>query len=498
MLVAACGLMALAVAISSFHAFHSRPRPWRPDEVPVAFWSWRNQTPSDTDVGAAIEQTKARAIFLRAGQIDYQNGKLNRIRPLNGPLPKGIELHLVYNATRSLLSQMESVDEKLLAGEIAKAFQEDNARAMSEDACVFGLQIDIDVPTRLLSRYEGMLRALRGHLPPGLKLSITGLPTWMRSAELRSTLIQVDFWVPQFYGAEIPARADQLIPISSPQDVKRFVNQAREIDKPFHAGLAAYSYVLLYSPGGALINIRGDLDPALIAADSNLELTDLRSFTQAGNEWRYAYRARADGVIDGLAMHAGDVLVVDSPSAESLRAAARIVRELAGEKLLGICVFRLPAVDDPATLTIGQVATSLADQDSQPNFQIRFTPDQTQPRFWRLEIENRGTSGTVGNLKIDLPLTTASIESVSTARGASIETICRFSGNGPEPIDEPCSQNRANLIRITAQGLRPGQRLTTLLGLKTSLSDPASVSIEMQTDAGKIYRNQQEIHLKME
>ena len=179
-----------------FHAFHSRPRPWRPDEVPVAFWSWRNQTPSDTDVGAAIEQTKARAIFLRAGQIDYQNGKLNRIRPLNGPLPKGIELHLVYNATRSLLSQMESVDEKLLAGEIAKAFQEDNARAMSEDACVFGLQIDIDVPTRLLSRYEGMLRALRGHLPPGLKLSITGLPTWMRSAELRSTLIQCGFLGP--------------------------------------------------------------------------------------------------------------------------------------------------------------------------------------------------------------------------------------------------------------------------------------------------------------
>ena len=46
---------------------------------------------------------------------------------------------------------------------------------------------------------------------------------------------------------------------------------ARELDKPFYAGLAAYSYALLYNSSGSLISLRG-VDPAL-AADANLELT---------------------------------------------------------------------------------------------------------------------------------------------------------------------------------------------------------------------------------
>jgi hypothetical protein len=95
-------------------------------------------------------------------------------------------------------------------------------------------------------------------------------------------------------------------------------------------------------------------------------LIDQRPFDLAtkASEWRYAYRARAGGVTEELAMHAGDVLVLDVPSAESLRASARIVREWAGEKLLGICVFRLPARGEPAILTVHQIGAALADEDS--------------------------------------------------------------------------------------------------------------------------------------
>ena len=69
-------------------------------------------------------------------------------------------------------------------------------------------------------------------------------------------------------------------------------------------------------------------------------------------------------------MRAGDVLVIDLPAAETLRIAARITRELAGEKLLGICVFRLPAHDDPATLTVEQVTKALNDRGSDPVFKF--------------------------------------------------------------------------------------------------------------------------------
>jgi hypothetical protein len=118
-------------------------------------------------------------------------------------------------------------------------------------------------------------------------------------------------------------------------------------------------------------------------------------------------------------MHAGDALIVDSPSAESLRVSARLVRELAGERLLGICVFRLPATDDPATLTIAQVATALADHDSTPDFKINFRSSPALPRGASLEIENTGTANAISGFKIDI----TSRELVPLCRRASIETI---------------------------------------------------------------------------
>jgi hypothetical protein len=490
MLCAALALMTAGIVISSFHR---RPRVWPAGEVPVAFWSWRNQTPSQSDVRAAIEKTPIRTLFLRAGQIDYQDGKLRRIRPADGPFPKGIELHLVYNATRSLLANLDGIDERSLAGALSQAFQTDRARAAAEGANVSGLQIDFDVPTRSLSRYERTLKALRTRLPKGMQLSITGLPTWMQSSELRSTLAQVDFWIPQFYGAEIPERSDQAIPIASLSQVERFVNDARDLNKPFYAGLAAYSYALLYDPAGALISLRGDMDPAAIATDPNLELLNLRRFDQTPGEWRYAYRARADGVTDGLAMRAGDVLIVDDPSTESLRVSARAVRQLGGENLLGLCVFRLPAADDPATLAIDQVVTALADRDSTPDFQIIFKANQKRPAAWSIEIRNTGTAGAIDGLRIDLPVGSAAIQSVTAGSGASIETICRLPGGINKPIDQPCSQSRANVVRIAAHGLRSGQSLKVFLTLNTSLPKVLPVSIEARTDAGASYVDERTI-----
>jgi hypothetical protein len=487
-----CVAIALLAAAAVISSSHRKPRAWRVDEVPIAFWAWRNQAPSEADVRNAMEKTGARTIFLRAGQIDYQDGKLRRIRPVTGPLPKGIDLHLVYNATRSLLAQLETVDGNALADSIASAFQEDAERAAREQAQVVGLQIDIDVPTRLLGRYEKTLRALRAHLKPGTQLSITGLPTWMQSAALPLTLAQVDFWIPQFYGAEIPERSDQFIPISSPKDTERFVNSARQLNKPFYAGLAAYSCALLYSASGSLISLRGDMDAAVISSDPNLELIDQRSFevSAQASEWRFAYRARAAGVTDGLAMHAGDVLVVEMPSAESLRAAARIVREQAGEKLLGICVFRLPARDDPATLAVQQVVAALSDSDSFPDIKVRFKgDDDSQAHAWFVEVENRGAASAVGGLQIDVPVDAGTIQSVTPERGASFETICHVRDANDSLVYEPCSQARANLIRITSPGLRSGQTLKAMIVFTNSLPDVVPVSIDTQTDAGQPYHD---------
>jgi hypothetical protein len=487
--------------------FHRRPRAKTVAETPVAFWAWRKQAPSQADVQQAIEKTKTRAIFLRAGQIDLQDGSLRRIRPTSGPFPQEVDLHLVYNATRTLLARLEQVDESALADAISAAYHADVERAQHEHARVLGVQIDIDFPTSLLRRYEKTLSLLRTRLEPGAQISITGLPTWMQSSDLRGTLSQVDFWIPQLYGAEVPQRFDQTIPISSVETVSRFVNQARELDKPFYAGLAAYSWALLYSSNGSLISLRGDMDPEAIAADQNLELIDQRPFSGSTNggivasEWRYVYRARADGVTEELAMHRGDVLVLDVPSAESLRLAARAVRESAGEKLLGICVFRLPAVEDPATLNLAQVASALADFESAAKVEIRIYPDaqivagsSSSPANWIVEVKNSGAASAInGTIKIDLQTSTGEIESLTPPGLAALEYLCARNTN-LSALD-PCSQRRANVIRLRLRTLMAGQTLTARLAMKPP-TKVIPVLIEMQTDTGQTYQERREVNVE--
>src|SRR5205085_7432049 len=198
-----------------------------------------------------------------------------RVRAVKGRAPASVELHLVYNATPALLSEFERVDEGALAAAAVETFRADSLRVSKEGARVAGLQLDIDVPTRLLARYGRVLHAVRDSLPAGARLSVTGLPTWMEAgAQLREMLDAVDFWVPQFYGAEIPETAERVLPIASPEEVRRSTARARELGKPFYAGLAAYGYALVYTEAGKLVELSGDVDPAGVASDGNFELVE--------------------------------------------------------------------------------------------------------------------------------------------------------------------------------------------------------------------------------
>ncbi|MDX6612808.1 MAG: hypothetical protein QOD75_1994 [Blastocatellia bacterium] len=498
-LTAICAVCGIGLVLIGW-TIQRQPRAWAAGKVPIAFWAWRNDPPSQADVSDAMQVAHARSLFLRAGQIDYHKGTLQRIRGLSGRLPQGIELHLVYNATRPLLAQLESADEELLAATIAGAFAADVERARTDGSSVAGLQVDIDVPTRLLPHYARTLRALRAHLDRNIQLSITGLPTWMDSDDLNSVLDQVDFWIPQCYGAKIPERRNQSIPISSPQMLAHAVTRARKLNRPFYAGLAAYSYVLLYSKGGELITVRGDMDPARLAADANLDLIERRAFSGT-TEWRYVYRARNDSVIDDLAMQAGDYLVIDSPSTGSLRVSARTVRELAGGKLLGICVFRLPTRDDPSTLTLEQVAAALADQQSRIAIEVvirRARPagikDQSPGRNWIVELKNTGTGNALtGSLQVDLTLTPGSIAELRHQTPASGETLCNTPDSEGQSRSEPCSPQRANVIRIRPHMLAPGQILRVALTLNIDLPPHVPIAIEMQTDEGRYYSNRSDV-----
>jgi len=341
---------------------YERPRTLAVSEVAIVFWQWRTPAPEPLDISNAVSKARMQKLFLRAGQFNLKNETPTRIQPMTGTFPSGgVDLYLVYNAAPKLLREFEQTNQATLAAAIADTYGIDLERANRNRAKVMGVQLDFDVPTRLLPKYADLLKSLRSSLPPDTNVSITGLPSWIESNDLESVLKVVDFWIPQFYGGEIPATADRKIAISSAVDVARNVARVRQLGRPFYAGISAYGYAILYGKDGSLIEVRGNIDPKLAEQDSDLELVEHSTFPNS-DEGRLVYRVRGEHVFRGLTVRTGESLVFDIPTVASLKAAARAVRENAGEQLLGICIFRLPSDFDKTNLSIDEVSSALTSE----------------------------------------------------------------------------------------------------------------------------------------
>lgn len=332
------------------------------DDTPIAFWSWRSELPSQELVDQAVAASNAGKLFVRAGTIDTDGSSLKRIRPVAGTYPIGIEIHLVYNATPDLLEAFESTDLVALADVVVASYEADAARAGGDGVSVAGVQLDLDVPTRLLGRYGELLAEVRTNLPPEVQLSVTGLPTWMTSKDLAAALAPVDFWVPQFYGGAVPRDVRDATPIASAESVRAGVRRAQRLGKPFLAGLAAYGYTLHFNRDGSLRALHGTVSPERVRASVDVERVDDAAAVRPDANLRSTYRVVAESVLAGMRIVPGDWIVVETPSPAVLRESARAVREEGGSELLGICVFRLPESDDPAVLRLSALAASLEDR----------------------------------------------------------------------------------------------------------------------------------------
>lgn len=528
LLAALVGALAIA-ALNVGWRWSRAPRAWRPGEPAVAFWAWRNETPAQGDVDRAARETGARTLFLRAGQMDADLGRVTRVRAVSGRMPRGVALHLVYNATPRLLAEFGRVEESVLADAFAETFRADSERATRDGATVAGLQLDVDVPTRLLPRYARVLRAVRASLRGDVKLSVTGLPTWVGSRDLRGVLDAVDFWTPQFYGSEIPATADRVVPIASPDGIARAVARVRELGKPFYAGLAAYGYALVYDARGQLVELRGDVDPARVASDKNLELVGRGAFgagaegdgarargaAPPAGEWRYVFRAREDASLDGLRLRAGEQIVLDVPGGESLRAGVRGVREGAGDKLLGICLFRLPTAGDATTLRLSEVAAALADREAEFSTKLDAEASASDGSASKgaggssskdsdrllLTASNDGAGGALygeGALSVTLRVPRGSVRGVTRLEGFdTFETLCETAaGESARETLRPCSAARAGVVRLGAHAWRPGARARAGLSFEATVPARLAARITVRRGDGGVWERSHELGVK--
>lgn len=473
-------LVALAIILSA----GSEQKKWNSAEVPITFWAWKTQIPSEKELRETIEQSRASMLFLRAGQLDLENGEVKRIRPAVGKLADGVAVHLVYNGTRPLLRGLETIEPARLAVEILKIYTSDFDRFSADEARITGLQLDIDYPTRLLSHYAATAREIRRRLPSETKLSITGLPTWMDSGDLGPLLETLDFWIPQLYGGEIPTHLSQPIPISSLGEVKRYVIKARKLGKPFFAGLAAYGYAIHYDRRGDLVEVRGDIYHASAVNNRSFELISLDRTDRkyAAGDVRHVFRAKRDEVLEGLLIAAGESLVFDSPTPDSLREAGRIVREHAGEQLLGLCVFRLPTIEDTTNLRTQEIVDAL--RDSPFSAAIEVSARKTGERSFTITAANTGnaSSFTSEALVVDIAVPPGSVRGFLAHRGfTGFETLCSTVSGSPRK----CSGARADVIRLTNNAWRVGDEASINLSANLAQRSELPVTIFTSYENGR-------------
>ncbi|MEQ1764385.1 MAG: DUF3142 domain-containing protein [Pyrinomonadaceae bacterium] len=480
----AAAIAFIPIALAVYATSGSSHREWSADEVPISFWAWKTALPETAELRNGEDKAGATKLFVRAGQMDLNDREVRRTRPAKGNLPESVEVHLVYNATRELLRGLESLDAEKLSTALSQTFAADVERFGS--ANIKGIQLDLDYPTRLLPQYERTVVELRTKLPPGTKLSITGLPTWMNSVEIKPLLAAVDFWTPQLYGAEIPIHIGQPIPISSAREIRRATIAAREMGKPFMAGLAAYGYAIQYDKSGDLVELRGDLDLASVAESESFEIVSQEELGSGAGNSRKIFRAKRDTVLDGLVFRAGESLVFDSPTMESLREAGRIVRSEAGHELLGICVFRLPTESDSTNLRLREIVDALRDRPATNGFEIKASLGDGGVE---ISAMNSGSASSFAHeaLAIEITVPPGSVRGVLANNGFSgFETLCSNGSGAPTK----CSSLRANVVRLTRNSWRPGDEVSIRLNANWKTATDLTAIIETRSDNSRIDRIQ--------
>jgi hypothetical protein len=113
------------------------------------------------------------------------------------------------------------------------------------------IEIDYDCPTSRLREYALLLRRLRRALPDDVALSITALPAWIESPDLRGLLAEVDESVLQVHSVLDP----KLGLLSAPAATRWFERYSGLTPKPFWVALPNYGSRLSWDGDGRLVAV---------------------------------------------------------------------------------------------------------------------------------------------------------------------------------------------------------------------------------------------------
>jgi hypothetical protein len=235
----------------------SQPSPF----VERAMWYWHTPFNLDKQAAGALADMHVTRLFVRTGTLSTDGQDITVTVPQRFETAAPCPVHLVFNADSGVLKHFDEAVKNGLSQKLLKFYSAAKAAANKAGLKVRGLQVDFDVPTRLLDKYAQVMRELRVGLPNNEELSLTGLPTYLATEGFKDVVDQVDFFAPQFYEGSIGTDLAHLRSISAKESIDRGIELAERFQKPYYLGLPAYGQALIFDEKGKIAGAYRKLSP---------------------------------------------------------------------------------------------------------------------------------------------------------------------------------------------------------------------------------------------
>ena len=192
-------------------------------------------------------------------------------------------------------------------------------------------------------------------------------------------------------------------------------------------------------------------------------------------------------------MRTGEFILLDIPNHESVQASVRMVQENAGENLLGLCIFRLPGASDKTNLSLNEMVCALKDEAPVPQIDVDIAAEKTLPKsisHLTITITNSGAvSSLLGEdaMTLDVGLPVGSLRAVTTDQSLAADPFFN---------SHPCTERRANLLKIKTPGLAVGASGQVVIEIEGDLPDSLQTVISLQTVDAQEWRDERTISIK--
>ena len=425
----------------------------------ISLWYWHSPFHINQEEAKNYHALGVNRLFVRAGTISTGGQNVKLILPQHWqPSPGAPQVDLVFALDSGMVSHFGQLDNRAIAQCVAMSFTQQRRAAEGAGVTVRGVQLDFDCATRLLPKYTDLLRLVRQSLPERTVLSLTSLPTWFTSSNLRPLVQQVDFYCPQFYETGIGRTLSDVQTVSDLRILKDGLAAARKLGKPFYAGIPAYGHAFMFDDGGRLLGTYRGMSAT--GAFRHPSFRQARSWSADSSAKSAASPKQWIGeeFVDLVAVHPGAGgkglgyhLLYSLPTAQMLALNLQMVREHRPWNCQGVIIFRSPEPDEIMALPLPTLSAVLQGHEPQP---VIHAGVKIKPLPWELREADRGDLPSV----LTVSLTNTGDTDTYLSDDAVTLTL-HFDAPGVEAM--PGEFNRMN--SLSAAGLQAGPSGTSTL-----------------------------------